>query len=162
MSIQNHQVVAMKYILRDPETKEIIDQSPEGQPLFFITGLGQIIPGLEAEIMKMNKGDKGTVLVKARDAYGEVNPDAFQEIDRAQLEHIDGLKEGMVLYGQDVDGNQIPVVISKVSDEKVTVDLNHPLAGKDLLFEVEIEDVRDATPEELEHGHVHGPGGHHH
>ncbi len=162
MSIQNHQVVALKYVLRDPETGEIIDQSPEGQPLLFITGLGQIIPGLESEIMKMNKGDKKEILVKAKDAYGEVNPDAFQEIDRSQLSHIEGLKEGMTLYGQDEHGHQIPVLISKVTDDKVTIDLNHPLAGKDLLFEVEIEDVRDATPEELEHGHVHGPGGHEH
>ena len=162
MPIQNNQVVSLKYTLRDPETNEIIDQSPEGQPLQFIAGHGQIIPGLEKELMKMDKGESKQILVQAGEAYGEVNPDAFQEIDKNQLSHIPDLQEGMTLYGQDEYGRQIPVRISKIEGEKVTVDLNHPLAGKNLLFDVTIEDVRDATPEELAHGHVHGPDGHHH
>jgi FKBP-type peptidyl-prolyl cis-trans isomerase SlyD len=162
MSIQRNQVVSLSYTLKDPETGELIDQSTPDQPLQFITGLGHIIPGLENEILKMEKGDTKEILVKAADAYGPVNPDAFQEINRSDLAHIENLEEGMLLYAQDNQGNQIPVKIAKVTDEKVLVDLNHPLAGKDLLFNVKIVDVRDATEEELAHGHVHGPGGHHH
>ncbi len=162
MSIKRNQVVSLSYTLKDPETGQIIDQSTPDQPLQFITGLGHIIPGLENEILKMDKGESKEILVKAEDAYGPVNPEAFQEINRSDLAHIENLEEGMVLYAQDNQGNQIPVKIHKITGDKVTVDLNHPMAGKDLLFNVKITDVRDATQEELAHGHVHGPGGHHH
>jgi len=162
MAIQRNQVVTLSYTLKDPETGELIDQSTPDRPLQFITGLGHIIPGLENEIMKMEKGESKEILVKAADAYGPVNPDAVQEINRSDLAHIENLEEGMILYAQDSHGHQIPVKILKVSDDKVVIDLNHPMAGKDLLFNVKIMDVRDATQEELEHGHVHGEGGHHH
>ncbi len=162
MPIKRNQVVSISYTLKDPETGELIDQSTPDRPLKFITGLGHIIPGLENEILKMEKGESKEILVKSADAYGPVNPEAIQEINRSDLAHIEDLKEGMILYAQDSQGHQIPVKIIKVSDDKVTIDLNHPMAGKDLLFNVKIMDVRDATEEELAHGHVHDDDGHHH
>ncbi len=155
MAIEKNQVVELAYTLRDPKTGEILDQSPEGNPLKFITGAGQIIPGLEKEIMQMNCGESKEILVKAADAYGEVNSNAFQTISKAELSNIPDLKEGMVLSGQDPQGHLITVRVHKIEGENVTLDLNHPMAGKDLLFEVKICDVRPATDEELAHGHVH-------
>ncbi|NPA43186.1 MAG: peptidylprolyl isomerase [Chlorobi bacterium] len=162
MAIKPNQVVTLTYTLKDPQTGELLDQSTPDRPLQFITGLGHIIPGLEREIMKMDKGESKEIFVKADDAYGQKNPEAVQEIKRSDLAHIENLEEGMTLYATDSHGHQIPVKILSVSDEKVVIDLNHPMAGKDLLFNVKILDVRDATPEELEHGHMHGEGGHHH
>ncbi len=155
MAIEKNQVVELAYTLRDPKTGEILDQSPEGNPLKFITGAGQIIPGLEKEIMQMNCGESKEILVKAADAYGEVNPNAFQTVQKSQLSNLPDLKEGMVLSGQDPQGHLITVRVHKIEGENVTLDLNHPMAGKDLLFEVKICDVRPATDEELAHGHVH-------
>ncbi len=155
MPIEKNKVVTIEYTLRDPETKEIIDQSPEGKPLMFITGAGNIIPGLEKAILEMDCGETKEILVKAEEAYGLKNEDAYQTVSKSDLQHIPDLKEGMVLYGQNAQGQQVQVVVSKIDDQKVTLDFNHPLAGKDLLFEVKICDVRDATEEELAHGHVH-------
>jgi len=155
MAIEKNQVVELQYTLLDPETGEILDQSPEGNPLKFITGTGQIIPGLENELMKMNCGESKDILVKAADAYGEKNPNAYQTVSKAELSNIPDLKEGMVLSGQAPDGSLITVRVDKIEGDNVVLDLNHPMAGKDLLFKVKICDTRPATEEELAHGHVH-------
>jgi len=155
MPIDKHQVVELKYTLRDPQTGEILDQSPEGNPLKFITGTGQIIPGLERELMQMNCGESKEILVKAADAYGEKNPNAYQTVPKSELSNIPDLKEGMVLSGQAPDGSLLTVRVDKIEGDNVILDLNHPMAGKDLLFDVTICNVRPATVEELEHGHVH-------
>jgi len=110
-------------------------------------GKGQIIPGLEEGIKNMNIGEKGDVLVKAADAYGEYNAEATQEVPKDQFAGID-LEEGMTLYGQGEDGSTVQVTVKEIKDDSVVIDFNHPLAGKDLMFTVTINNVRDASAEE--------------
>jgi FKBP-type peptidyl-prolyl cis-trans isomerase SlyD len=149
MAIENNQVVSIEYEVRDGD--KVVDSNVGGQPLVFMFGKGQIIPGLEAGIKNMEVGEKGNVLVKAADAYGDYNPEATQEVPKEQFAGID-LEEGMTLYGQGEDGSTVQVVVKEIKDDAVVVDFNHPMAGKDLMFTVTINDVRDATPEEIQSG----------
>jgi len=145
MAIQDNQVVSMEYEVRDGDT--VVDSNKGAAPLVFMFGKGQIIPGLENGIKEMNIGDKADVLVKAADAYGEYNPDATQEVPKEQFAGID-LQEGMTLYGQGEDGGTVQVTVKEIKDNSVVIDFNHPLAGKDLMFSVAINNVRDASAEE--------------
>ncbi|MDD3770080.1 peptidylprolyl isomerase [Sulfuricurvum sp. IAE1] len=145
MAIETNQIVSLEYEVRDGGT--VVDSNVGGHPLVFMFGKGQIIPGLEAGIAHMNIGDKGDVLVKAADAYGEYNAEAQQELPREQFAGID-LNVGMTLYGQGEDGGTVQVVVKEIKDDSVLIDFNHPLAGKDLMFTVTIHNVRDASPEE--------------
>ncbi len=145
MAIETNQVVSIEYEVRDGDT--VVDSNVGGQPLTFIFGKGQIIPGLENGIVNMAIGEKGDVLVKAADAYGEHNPEAQQEVPKEQFAGID-LNVGMTLYGQGEDGGTVQVIVKEIKDESVLIDFNHPLAGKDLMFTVTINNVRDASAEE--------------
>jgi FKBP-type peptidyl-prolyl cis-trans isomerase SlyD len=145
MAIETNQVVSLEYEVRDGET--VVDSNIGGQPLIFMFGKGQIIPGLENGIQQMGIGEKGDVLVKAADAYGEYNTEAKQDIPKDQFAGIE-LNEGMTLYGQGEDGGTVQVIVKEIKDESVIVDFNHPLAGKDLMFTVTIQNIRDASPEE--------------
>ena len=145
MAIQDNQVVSLEYEVRDGD--QVVDSNKGGAPLVFMFGKGQIIPGLENGIKDMNIGDKADVLVKAADAYGEYNPDATQEVPKEQFAGID-LQEGMTLYGQGEDGGTVQVTVKEIKDDTVVIDFNHPLAGKDLMFSVAINNVRDASAEE--------------
>ena len=145
MAIETNQIVSLEYEVRDGGT--VVDSNVGGHPLVFMFGKGQIIPGLESGIAHMNIGDKGDVLVKAADAYGDYNPEAQQELPREQFAGID-LNVGMTLYGQGEDGGTVQVVVKDIQDDSVIIDFNHPLAGKDLMFTVTIHNVRDASAEE--------------
>ena len=145
MAIEANQIVSLEYEVRDGNT--VVDSNVGGAPLVFMFGKGQIIPGLEAGIANMNVGEKGDVLVKSADAYGEYNEEAKQEVPKEQFTGIE-LAEGMTLYGQGEDGGTVQVIVKEIGDESVIIDFNHPLAGKDLMFSVTLNDVRDATPEE--------------
>jgi FKBP-type peptidyl-prolyl cis-trans isomerase SlyD len=145
MAIENNQIVSIEYEVRDGGN--VVDSNVGGHPLTFMFGKGQIIPGLEAGIAHMNMGDKGDVLVKAADAYGDYNEEAQQELPREQFAGID-LNVGMTLYGQGEDGGTVQVVVKEIKDDIVIIDFNHPLAGKDLMFSVTISTVRDASAEE--------------
>ena len=145
MAIQDNQIVSMEYEVRDGDT--VVDSNKGGAPLVFMFGKGQIIPGLENGIKDMSIGDKADVLVNAADAYGEYNAQATQEVPKEQFAGID-LTEGMTLYGQGEDGSTVQVVVKEIKDENVVIDFNHPLAGKDLMFSVAINNVRDASAEE--------------
>ena len=145
MAIEQNQIVSLEYEVKDGDT--VVDSNVGGQPLVFMFGKGQIIPGLEAGIENMNIGEKGDVLVKAADAYGEYNADATQEVPKDQFAGIE-LSEGMTLYGQGEDGSTVQVVVKEIKDDSVIIDFNHPLAGKDLMFTVTINNVRDASAEE--------------
>jgi FKBP-type peptidyl-prolyl cis-trans isomerase SlyD len=145
MSIETNQIVSLEYEVRDGD--QVIDSNVGGQPLVFMFGKGQIIPGLEAGIVNMAIGEKGDVLVKAADAYGEYNPEAQQELPKEQFAGID-LNAGMTLYGQGEDGGTVQVIVKEVKEESVLIDFNHPLAGKDLMFSVTVNNVRDASAEE--------------
>ena len=146
-------VVGIEYEVKEAGSTEIVDTNKGAQPLEFITGKGHIIPGLENALVGMSEGESADILVKAADAYGESNPEAMQTLPREQFEGID-LTEGMTLYGQGDEGQSVQVVVKSFTDSEVTIDFNHPLAGKDLMFNVTILSQRDATDEEVESGVV--------
>ena len=154
MQIQNNHVVSMHYTLT-LESGETVDSSVEHEPLQFLTGQQQIIPGLEREILNLQPGDKKSVTVAPEDGYGLVNEDLTQTVGREQIPADVELKEGLALTGQNADGQQFQVIVKSFNDAEVELDMNHPLAGETLHFDIEIIDVRPATPEEIDHGHVH-------
>lgn len=157
--IQNDQVVSFHYTLTDA-TGEVIDKS-EGQPLVYLHGAGNIIPGLENALTGKKVGDKLVVNVPAAEGYGEYSVELVQEVPRNMFQGVDQIQPGMQFQAQTDEGIQV-VTVKDVTDTAVIVDGNHPLAGQDLNFDVEIVEIRPASQEELDHGHVHGAGGHHH
>jgi FKBP-type peptidyl-prolyl cis-trans isomerase SlyD len=151
-------VLSFNYTLKDTKG-QVLDASNEG-PLAFLEGGQQIIPKLEEELKGMLIGQKKHVKLAAKDAYGEVEPKMMMDVPKAEVAHLQ-IQEGSFLQLQLQD--QVKVVrVAKIGDDTVTLDGNHPLAGQDLEFDVELVDARDASPEELAHGHAHGAGGHHH
>lgn len=153
-------VVSFHYTLKDSKGT-VLESSMEDEPLSYLEGVGQIIPGLESAIHGMKKGEKKSVAVKAEDAYGDYEQDLIVQVPRAQIPKKD-VVVGDRFHADSGQGHTQVVVVTAVSDTHVTVDGNHPLAGQDLHFDVEVTEVRDATQDEVEHGHAHGPGGHHH
>ena len=160
MQIAKNTVVAIDYVLKD-DKGQVLDSSEGREPLSYLHGAGTIIPGLERELDGKHIGDQLEVAVAAKDAYGERNEALIQEVAREQFDGVDDLEVGMKFR---VDSTQGPMVITvtRIGDEVVTVDGNHPLAGQNLNFAVNVREVREATEEELSHGHAHGPGGHSH
>ena len=146
MAIETNQIVSIEYEVRDGDT--VVDSNVGGAPLVFMFGKGQIIPGLEKGIVNMAIGEKGEVSVKAEDAYGAHNPEAKQEVPKDQFAGID-LQIGMTLYGQGEDGSTVQVVVQEIGEENIVIDFNHPLAGKDLFFNVTINNIREASEEEI-------------
>ncbi len=159
MKIAKDRIVSLDYRLHLGDG-EVIDQSQPGQPLAYLHGRGQIIPGLEGELEGLGVGDAKKVVVPAAKGYGEHDARGIQEVPRAALPEGMELKAGMALTAQTPQG-EIPFVVKEVKKDSVVIDLNHPLAGKTLHFDVTVREVRGATSEELEHGHAHGPGGEH-
>jgi FKBP-type peptidyl-prolyl cis-trans isomerase SlyD len=147
-------VVSMDYSLT--VDGEVIDSSDDNEPLEFLQGHKNIIPGLERELYGMAVGDSKEVTVLAQDAYGPFDPDAVVEVSKDEFPPDIPLEEDVQLQVRDVDGRVMDARISEIKDTTVTLDFNHPLAGEDLHFIVKVVDLRQATPEELEHGHVHG------
>lgn len=158
--VSQNKAVYFNYTLTN-DNGDTLDQS-NGQPLAYLHGFGNIIPGLENALLGKSAGDKLTVTVEPADAYGEYSSDAVQEVPRANFQGVDNIEAGMQFQSQTEDGHVMLVTVRDVQDDIVVVDANHPLAGECLTFDVEITEVRDATEEELAHGHVHGVGGHHH
>ncbi|WP_457628981.1 FKBP-type peptidyl-prolyl cis-trans isomerase [Oceanithermus sp.] len=156
MNASKDKVVTIAYTLT--VDGEQVDQGE----LAYIHGHQQIIPGLEREIEGRAAGDSFEVTIAPEDAYGERNEEGVQVVPRSAFPDDAKVEVGEQFYAQDAEGNPLPLTVTAVNGDEVTVDFNHPLAGKALNFAVEIKDVRDVTPEELAHGHVHGPGGHHH
>jgi FKBP-type peptidyl-prolyl cis-trans isomerase SlyD len=155
----SNQVVSFDYVLT-AKGGNIIDASAKGKPLIFITGLGQIIPGLEAILLAMEPSQKKTVTIEAKEAYGIYDEKLIYKVDRSKLPNPEIKVGDMFELGQ---GDQYtPVTITAINGNDITLDGNHPLAGEDLTFAVEIVEKRPATAEELAHGHVHGAGGCHH
>ncbi len=158
MSITKDSAVFFHYTLTDNEGNTL-DKTPEGQPLAYLHGHANIIPGLESQLEGKAAGDKFVAVVEAADAYGEYQEQAVQEVPREHFQGVDNIEAGMQFQTQAESGQPMLVTVKKVTDEVVTVDANHPLAGKQLNFDVEIAEVRPATEEEISHGHVHGEGG---
>jgi FKBP-type peptidyl-prolyl cis-trans isomerase SlyD len=157
MNIEDKKVVTFHYTLSD-EQGEQLESSREGDPMTYLHGTGNIIPGLEKAMAGKAAGDRFEVTVEPAEAYGERNESAIQRIPAKHFKQAGRLKPGQVVVMQTKQGpRQLTVV--KVGRFNVDVDTNHPMAGLSLTFDVEVTDVRDATDEEVSHGHVHGPGG---
>jgi FKBP-type peptidyl-prolyl cis-trans isomerase SlyD len=155
----NNLVITFDYVLTAKGGK-VIDASTKGKPLVFISGLGQIIPGLETILLEMQPLQKKTVTIEAREAYGIYDESLIYKVDRSKLPAPEIKVGDMFEVGQ--EGTFSPVTITAINGNEVTLDGNHPLAGEDLTFAVEIVEKRPATADELAHGHVHGAGGCHH
>lgn len=146
-------VFAFNYVLKGPDGA-VLDASEKNQPLPFLEDAGQIIPALEEEIKKMKEGDKKIVKLNAKDAYGEPDPKMSMDVPKEELAHLN-VQVGAFLQLQ--LQQEVKVVrVAKITDTHVTLDGNHPLAGQDLEFDVQLALVRNATQEELDHGHPHG------
>ncbi len=159
MQIGKNKVVSIHYTLRDNKGN-ILDSSDGGAPLTYIQGIGNLIPGMEEGLEGRKQGEKLDINVSPEKGYGVKNDQLVQNVPRAAFGDQD-IKPGMQFQAQGDQGTQV-VTITKVEPDSVTVDGNHPLAGIDLSFAVEVMNIRDASSEELDHGHVHGEGGHHH
>ncbi len=153
-------VIGFHYTLKD-NAGNVIDTSDGQSPLLFLEGSGQIIPGLETELKTMNTGDKKNIEIKAADAYGEVIDDLKITVQKSQFPDDKEIQVGDQFQVNNEPNDPVFTIIS-IEGEDVHIDGNHPMAGHDLFFDVEITEKRDATQEELDHGHAHGEGGHHH
>lgn len=160
MQVEKGKVVSMDYTLTD-NTGEELDTSKGGTPLVYLHGVGGIIPGLERALEGHSMGENLTVKVAPEDAYGVHQESLVEAVPRAAFRGVEKIEPGMQFQASQNGRTQMVTVVAADKDT-VRVDANHPLAGKELNFDVTIVGVRDATPEELQHGHVHGPGGHHH
>ena len=158
MTIKENSAVSFHYTLTDDDG-QTLDSSAGKDPLAYLHGAGNIIPGLESALEGKAVGDAMVVAVTAAEGYGEVQQELIQEVPRDAFQGVDSIEVGMQFEAQTGQGGSVPVTVTAVTDEVVTVDGNHPLAGKNLNFDVSIEDVREATEEELEQGHVNGAGG---
>lgn len=159
MSLEMPKVISFNYTLKD-ESGNILDSTKENEPFSFLKGSNQILPKLEEALDDMIIGSKKNVKIPAPEAYGEYSDDAIQNVKKEQFPSGAKLDVGTRYVANSPDGKQMPFVITEVKENEVTVDFNHPLAGKNLEFQVELVDKRDATEDEVQHGHVHGPGGH--
>lgn len=160
MQIAERTVASFHYTLTN-DAGTVIDSSAGADPLTYLHGVGQIVPGLEQAMVGRQAGDKFDVVVSPEEGYGTPNEMLVQVVPREAFQGVDDIQVGMQFQAQTPQG-AISVVIAKVEDGLVTVDGNHPLAGQNLHFAIEVMDVREATVEEVVHGHVHGAGGHHH
>lgn len=161
MSLELNKVVTFNYTLKDEEGT-VLDSTANKDPLTFISGTSQVLPRLEEALGEMLIGGKKNVKINAAEAYGEYDDKAVQSIKKEQFPSDAKVEVGVRYVANSPEGGQMPFVIKEIKEKDVTVDFNHPLAGKDLEFDVELVDIRDATAEEIQHGHVHGPGGHTH
>ena len=154
MKVEKDAVVSMHYTLKN-NAGDVIDSSEGKDPLPFLQGHGNIIPGLESALEGAKVGDKLDVTVEPEEGYGLKLKEAIQEIPKTALQGVKDLALGMELQSQDKDGQTFVVKVTKIEDETITVDANHPLAGETLHFSVTIENIRKAEAVEIDHGHVH-------
>lgn len=148
-------VIGIEYTLKDANTGEQLDSNVGQAPLEFIAGKGQIIPGLESKLVEMEANETADVMVEPKDGYGEYNEEAVQLLPKEQFAGIE-LTEGMSLYGTGENGETVQVVVKSFTEDEVTIDYNHPMAGRTLMFSVVITSARAATEEELQTGVVGG------
>lgn len=160
MLIADRAVVCIHYTLTN-DKGEVLDSSEGREPLAYLHGQGNIIAGLESALLGKTTGDKLKVRIEPAQGYGVRDERMVQQVPRRAFQGVKDLQVGMRFQSQGPEG-PASVVVTRVAGDMVTVDGNHPLAGEHLNFAVEITEVREASAEELSHGHVHGPGGHHH
>lgn len=160
MNTAEKRVLSFHYKLTNTKG-QTLDSSEGREPLLFMEGSGQIIPGLESEMLKLRVGDKKVIHVAAQDAYGLPDPTLKIKVPRTQFPAGFEMTAGAQVGARTSEGEQM-FTIESFTDEEVTLDGNHPLAGEDLNFDIELMEDRPATKDELAHGHAHGPHGHHH
>lgn len=161
MQIEKHKVATIEYTLTNNDG-ETLDTSDGREPLAYIQGIGNLISGLEDALEGKTNGDTLQVTIPPEKAYGVRNDELIQVVNRSVFQGVNELQEGMQFHAQSEQGDTHVIWITQIDGDDVTIDGNHPLAGETLNFDVKVIEVRDASEEELEHGHVHGPGGHHH
>jgi FKBP-type peptidyl-prolyl cis-trans isomerase SlyD len=152
--IGENSVVSVKYKLTDDAGK-VLDSSDGSKPMVYLHGVGNIVPGLEKALVGKGEGDSLKVRVEPAEAYGEVIPNGVKTIERAAFEGVDVVEVGMAFEAQAPDGSAQHIMVRKVEGDNVIIDINHPLAGVALNFDIQILSVREATKEELDHGHAH-------
>jgi FKBP-type peptidyl-prolyl cis-trans isomerase SlyD len=162
MEVGKNKVVTVAYSLK--VDGQVWEESTEKEPLVYIAGIGMMIPGFEKQLNGLKTGQSYSISVSPEEGYGDYNPKAVATLPMSTFE-VDGkIQEDLLFVGnliplQDDEGNPLSGEVTEIKDETVTVDFNHKLSGKVLHFDGQIKDVREATIEELDHGHVHGPGG---
>lgn len=154
MNISEKCVVTFHYTLTNSDGEKM-DSSAGRDPMKYLHGAGNIVPGLEKELVGKSAGDKLKVEVQPEEGYGQVNPQMIQTVPRNAFEGVEDIKPGMEFHAQGPDGESQHITVKDVSDDGIRVDGNHPLAGQVLHFDVTIEEVREASEEEISHGHVH-------
>ena len=160
MQIAAQKVVHIHYTLTSNDG-DVLDSSRDDSPLAYIHGMGNIIPGLERSLHGRGVGDRFNVTIEPEEAYGPVLEERIQAVPRNAFEGVDDIVPGM-RFQADTNEGPVLVTVVEVNGDEVILDGNHPMAGMTLNFDVEVTGIRDATHEELDHGHVHGEGGHHH
>jgi FKBP-type peptidyl-prolyl cis-trans isomerase SlyD len=159
--VANDMVVSFHYTLKNA-SGEVLDSSRDAQPLTYLHGYGQIVPGLENALVGKTSGSALNVTVAPEEGYGTYRDELVISVPRKEVGLPDGITVGSVVELHSSQGESFPARVTELTDEQVVLDANHPLAGESLFFEVELTSIRPATKDEIEHGHVHGPGGHHH
>ena len=160
MQIDIHKVVTLNYTLKDADGR-VIDQSNDGS-FVYLHGASNIVAGLETALQHKAVGDEFSVSIVPEQAYGPRDDTRIQAVPRSMFPEDSEIETGMQFHAQGPDGSQLVVTVAQVAKDQVIVDGNHPLAGVTLNFDVSVVDVREATQEEIDHGHVHGSGGHAH
>ncbi len=168
MTIEKNTVVSLHYRLQEDDASgELVEETFGSDPLVFLYGAGQMIPEFERQLAGKKSGDNFSFGIKSSEAYGEFNPEAVVMLPLETFV-LDGqlaedlLEPGRMIPMSDGQGNRMNGTVREVTEEGVLLDFNHPMAGQDLYFTVQVESIREATQDEISHGHVHGPGGHHH
>jgi FKBP-type peptidyl-prolyl cis-trans isomerase SlyD len=161
VKIEDGQVVSIHYTLT-LDNGEVVDSSDGGDPLEYLHGASNIVPGLERQLAGLKVGDHLQAVVQPDEGYGDRDEDAIQRVPRNAFPTDVPIEAGMQFFAHLPEGGEQPIWVVEVDDETITVDPNHPLAGEVLNFAVDVAAIRAATPEELEHGHPHGPEGHSH
>ena len=153
IKVEDNLVVTLDYTLMVED--EVMESTGDGEPIQFIQGMGQIIPGLENALYGLRIGDKKTILIQPDDAYGEYDPESTEIVKKEEFSEEVPLDVGTFLDLSDDDGEVLSAQIIEEDEDTITLDFNHPLAGKALTFDITVTDLRPATAEELDHGHVH-------
>ncbi|WP_433565790.1 FKBP-type peptidyl-prolyl cis-trans isomerase [Nocardia sp. CA-151230] len=161
MSIAADKVVSIEYTLK-ADDGEVLDTSVGEAPLVYLHGADNIVPGLEQALEGKNTGDELVVVVEPEDAYGEYQAELISAVPRDMFEGVDEVEPGMEFHAEAPDGDSQIVTVRQVDGDEVTIDANHPLAGQRLHFTVKVIDIRDASEDELAHGHPHGEDDHDH
>lgn len=154
LMIGDKMVASIHYTLTN-EAGEILDSSEGQEPLSYLHGAGNLIPGLEQALLGKAAGSSMQVSIAPADAYGEIEPERIQVVPRTSFQGVEIIEPGMAFESRDPEGRTLRIVVKSVDGDEITIDANHPLAGQQLNFDVQVVDVRDASAEEIAHGHVH-------